>query len=292
MSVVPASSTLAMFGWSIKARACRSASNRAITWLDVHARLDDLEGDLAADRLLLLGHVDDAHAPLADLLEQLVGADARARPFEDGTGSGPTRGRGHLRWRRGRRPAMSMKVPAWSRALSNRSTRWRIRVAAARLFQEGGPLGRVGLLQGVEEDRAFGSWRMSPLKPWSVMADSGDGSILNATSGAESRQEFLATAREGGSGQSGGLDLAAEPGAGIAPEAVGRARRDAEELGGLGDREPGEIAELDQLGRGGVGRGEPVEGRVDGQQLVDRTGLRRGDLGGLDARPGPGPRRA
>ncbi len=30
-SVVPASSTLAMFGWSIIARACRSASNRAIT---------------------------------------------------------------------------------------------------------------------------------------------------------------------------------------------------------------------------------------------------------------------
>ena len=34
----------------------------------VHAGLDDLEGDLAADRLLLLGHVDDAHAAFADLL--------------------------------------------------------------------------------------------------------------------------------------------------------------------------------------------------------------------------------
>ncbi len=44
----------------------------------VHAGLDDLERDLAADRLLLLGHVDDAHAPFADLLEQLVGADDRA----------------------------------------------------------------------------------------------------------------------------------------------------------------------------------------------------------------------
>ena len=30
-SVVPASSTLAMFGWSIMARACRSASNRVST---------------------------------------------------------------------------------------------------------------------------------------------------------------------------------------------------------------------------------------------------------------------
>ena len=50
----------------------------------VHARLDDLERDLAADGLLLLGHVDDAHAAFADLLEQLVGADTGARPFQDG----------------------------------------------------------------------------------------------------------------------------------------------------------------------------------------------------------------
>ena len=34
LSVVPPSSTLAMFGWSIRARACRSASNRARTVLE------------------------------------------------------------------------------------------------------------------------------------------------------------------------------------------------------------------------------------------------------------------
>src|SRR5262245_20523680 len=34
LSVVPASSTLAMFGWSIIDRACRSASNRATTCLE------------------------------------------------------------------------------------------------------------------------------------------------------------------------------------------------------------------------------------------------------------------
>ena len=47
----------------------------------VHARLEDLEGDLAADRLLLLGHEDDAEAAFADLLQQLVRADDRARAF-------------------------------------------------------------------------------------------------------------------------------------------------------------------------------------------------------------------
>ena len=44
----------------------------------VHARLDHLQRDLAADRVLLLGHVDDAEAALADPLQQLVPADDRA----------------------------------------------------------------------------------------------------------------------------------------------------------------------------------------------------------------------
>ena len=49
--------------------------------LGVHARLDDLQRDAAADRLGLLGDIDDAHAPFADLLQQLVGADERADAF-------------------------------------------------------------------------------------------------------------------------------------------------------------------------------------------------------------------
>ncbi len=47
----------------------------------VHAGLEHLEGDLAAHRLRLLGHEDDAEAALADLLQQLVGADDRAGTF-------------------------------------------------------------------------------------------------------------------------------------------------------------------------------------------------------------------
>jgi hypothetical protein len=41
----------------------------------VHARLDDLESNLALDRLGLLGHEDRAHADFADLLQELVRAD-------------------------------------------------------------------------------------------------------------------------------------------------------------------------------------------------------------------------
>ena len=43
--------------------------------LGVHAQLDDLEGDPAADGLLLLGQIDHPAAALADLLEQLVAAN-------------------------------------------------------------------------------------------------------------------------------------------------------------------------------------------------------------------------
>ena len=94
--MAPASSTLAMLGWSISARACRSASKRAMTWRRVHARLDDLEGDLALDRLGLLGHPDRAHAAFADLLQQLVRADHRAGALGErlvnGGGQGGDRG--------------------------------------------------------------------------------------------------------------------------------------------------------------------------------------------------------
>jgi phage tail sheath gpL-like len=48
--------------------------------------LDDLEGDAAADRLLLLGHVDDAAAALADLLQQLVAADPQVPVRRTGGG--------------------------------------------------------------------------------------------------------------------------------------------------------------------------------------------------------------
>ena len=52
-----------------------------MTDLRVHAELDDLERHAAAHRLLLLRHVNDAAAAFADLLEQLVAADAVAGLF-------------------------------------------------------------------------------------------------------------------------------------------------------------------------------------------------------------------
>ena len=52
----------------------------------VHARLDDLQRHFAADRLSLLRHVHDAHAPFANLLHQLIGADPGAGEFDGRVG--------------------------------------------------------------------------------------------------------------------------------------------------------------------------------------------------------------
>ena len=67
-----------MLGWSIRARAWRSASKRAITCLVSMPGLMIFRATLRRTGCGLLGHEDDAHAAFADLLQQLVGADDRA----------------------------------------------------------------------------------------------------------------------------------------------------------------------------------------------------------------------
>jgi hypothetical protein len=49
--------------------------------LRIHSKLNDFKRHTPLDRLLLLGHVNDAAAAFANLLEQLVGADFRPGAF-------------------------------------------------------------------------------------------------------------------------------------------------------------------------------------------------------------------
>ena len=72
-----------MFGWSIIARACRSASKRAITSRVSMPGLMIFRATLRRTGSRLLGHVDHAHPAFADLLQELVRPDDRARPFGD-----------------------------------------------------------------------------------------------------------------------------------------------------------------------------------------------------------------
>ena len=113
-----------------------------------------LSGYLALDWLRLLGHVDGAHAALADLLQQLVGADHRAgdcgrRSLFTGIlkrPGGPRFGRGVLK-----KTARAVVEPQQILHLLAQ-----FRLSGAGLVQIGLVLGRVFLLQGGDEDVALG----------------------------------------------------------------------------------------------------------------------------------------
>ena len=75
-----------MLGWSIIARAWRSAAKRAMTCALSMPGLISLERNASSDGLVLLGEEDDAHAALAEGLEDLVGPDAVAGLLEDRPG--------------------------------------------------------------------------------------------------------------------------------------------------------------------------------------------------------------
>jgi hypothetical protein len=83
--VAPASNPLAMPGWSITARACFSYLKARHDFSRIHAELDDLERDSPGDRRVLLGHVDDSHAPFAEHLEDSIGTDSVAFMVPTGT---------------------------------------------------------------------------------------------------------------------------------------------------------------------------------------------------------------
>src|SRR5262245_48509104 len=64
------------------------------------------------------------------------------------------------------------------------------------------------------------------------------------------------------------LKFLEKPGAGVSPEKIGAASRDAEGLGGFPDREPREVAKLDQFSGLGISRGKFRQGLVQRQYLV------------------------
>src|SRR5262245_54238664 len=76
------------------------------------------------------------------------------------------------------------------------------------------------------------------------------------------------------------FDFASQPGPREGPEKVGLAWGDTEHLRRLRDRQTGEIAELDEVGRERVFPGQPVQGFVEGNKvLVD---LGRHQSGGIE----------
>jgi hypothetical protein len=118
----------------------------------VHTGLDELEGDLAADGLRLLGRPDGAHAALADGLQQLVAADDdRARLLA---------GRHEDMVSRELRVGDRGKVEPVAGAVVGAEQRFQVvtqaRFAPAGLFQEGGPGDGVGQVHGDGKHRFDG----------------------------------------------------------------------------------------------------------------------------------------
>ena len=108
-----------------------------MTWRRVHARLDDLQGDRAADRLRLLGHEDDAHAPFADLLQELVRADHACRAVRRRLVERFAAGGRHVQ------KAAELLVFGQQRFDASAQSG----VASAGLVEKGGPLGGIALVR-------------------------------------------------------------------------------------------------------------------------------------------------
>jgi hypothetical protein len=145
----------------------------------IHAGLDDLECDPAADGVLLLGDEHEPKSTLTDLLQQLVGADVAARPLGDGLVQ-----RGGCR--SGRRieeaAGIFMKLQQSLDSLAQAF------VWSACLIEEGGPFGGL-TFQGGSEDCLFVHGGTSQI-PCSLL-DVGDSPLpINATSGSGVRTDF------------------------------------------------------------------------------------------------------
>ena len=97
----------------------------------------------------LLGHVDRAHAPFADLLQQLVGSDLRAGAFEDR----------HVERDRGRRFGRGLLEKAACACVEPQQMlhlHAQFRLPGAGFVQVSQALGQVFLLQCGDEDFALG----------------------------------------------------------------------------------------------------------------------------------------
>ncbi len=140
----------------------------------IQTRLDDLQGHLSPNGSLLLGHVDDTHAPFPDLLQSLVGADVGASDVGQ-SWLGWDNSRGHSRVGRcgrlqpedrfDRRGVIGEASVVLARVDSFAAIRAQLQLECQQLAEEGGPLRLVGLGQKVLDSRlAFGPpLRLEPL---------------------------------------------------------------------------------------------------------------------------------
>ena len=238
--------------------------------LGVHAGLDELQRDLAFDRLGLLGDPDLAHAAFADLLHQRVAAgDDRAgrgvRAVVRGAGEGR---QAHPRaeacgspWRRGpvATGGRSSRLPDFSWAASSASTAARSSGRPAHAWSRKAARSSAG--------RANASWnRVS-----SLMAVPRAGTVRVCTPCDEKASPASPIFRLF-SFVSAAFHVAADPGPGVNPVAVGGFGRDAEDLGRLIAGQPREVTQFDQPGLDGIALGKPGKAASRASKSSSGTG--------------------
>ena len=173
-SVVPASSTRAMFGWSIRASACRSASKRAMTCRESMPALMSLTATRRLTGSVCWAIQTRAHAAFADLLDAAC------------TGRSPCRGS------RGRLVDGRPGVPA-----TGRSSRLSVRSAASSRRQDVGDPGLVAaarlpdvLPPTVRVGDVRAAWKIASLSVRdAVMRASASGRLARPEHNARNRAE-------------------------------------------------------------------------------------------------------
>src|SRR5262245_18221748 len=256
---VPPSSTRAMLGWSIRARACRSASKRAMTCFESIPTLISLSATnrLTGSVCWAIQTVPMPPSPIASssLYGPISVPDcSQTAPSTVATG---VRGGG----------APCRKLPAASCARISASTRARRSASPAQAFPR-----KAARSSGdrystasprIEMICRSGSFMTSPL----ALARN---PVFNAGFAGKVRR-----APEVFSGilLAGARPVAQElvqPGPGVGPVAVGGSSCQAEGHGRLVERQAGEEAELDQFRTHRVFPGQALEGIVEGDEVLVR----------------------
>ena len=211
----------------------------------VHAGLDELERDRPPHRLGLLGHVDRAHAPFADRLEQLVRADdscPRSPSCRSARSAARRRGLAVAESPPSRPSGFSRKLPRCRVGAEQGSTSARSSASPPQAsFEEGLPSLGTSILPRARDEEALGIvMRRSPwLAPQFSSYQCGKRPAASDHSGIEndSRGAESLDRRQSGDG--------ARPWR--RPRGDRRLHARSRERRGLFDREAGEEAELDQL---------------------------------------------
>ena len=244
-----------MLGWSIIARAWRSASKRATTCLVSIPGLMTFRATLRRTGCDLLGDVDDAHAAFADLLPQLVGADDVTRALGEARRFDRDR-----RWRHGELEEAARLGIAGEESLDAPP---QLGIAAS-LIQEGRPGVPVLDLEGRKEDLfeircCLVHWKC-PRRRMSLPIGQCEKRRRQA-SPADGFSRILVQVP-------GSPQLVEQPGLGVTPVALDRRRETPSARAASSSREAGEVAQLDELGLDRVVGLELRQRLVEGQEVL------------------------